>query len=86
MSRSIEFLERAEDKRNRILGHEHPDTLRTRYHIALSYRKDGRLQDAIVILEGTLKAQTRILGEEHPRTKDTAAALEGAFKEALKGT
>src|SRR5271154_495134 len=84
ISRSIEILEIAADRRNRILGREHPDTLLTRSHLALSYQEDGRLGQAVAILEDTLEAQTRILGE-HPRTRDTAAALEAA-KEEQRGT
>jgi hypothetical protein len=56
------------------------------FQLAISYRKDGRFDDSIKLLEHTFETEKRILGEEHPRTKDTAIGLEETYRERWEGT
>ena len=55
-------------KRRRILGEEHPDTLRSMNNLALTYSDQGRTGEAAALQEEVLQKQRRILGEEHPDT------------------
>jgi hypothetical protein len=86
ISTSIEFLEMAVDKANRILGHEHPNTLWMTFHLAVSYQHDGRLGDAIKLHENKFETRKRILGDEHPDTKRTAARIEEPYQSQREGT
>jgi hypothetical protein len=50
----------------RVLGGEHPKTLRTMDNLALAYHQAGRLADALALGEATAGAAERCLGAEHP--------------------
>ena len=56
------------DARNRILGVEHPETLRAMGNIAATYVKLGKYTEAEKLQMQVLDARNRILGEEHPHT------------------
>jgi tetratricopeptide (TPR) repeat protein len=58
----------------RVLGKEHPDTLRTSVDLAASYRESGQSSQAEVTFIGALSAQRKLLGDGHP---DTLAAMAG---------
>jgi hypothetical protein len=60
----------------RLLGAEHPDTLRARANLASSYGSAGRTGEAITLEEEVLVDRVRLLGAEHPDTLATRAALE----------
>ncbi|MFG2910944.1 tetratricopeptide repeat protein [Kitasatospora sp. NPDC048286] len=52
----------------RLLGEGHPDTLTSRGSLALSYRRVGRMGEAIALLERVLADAERLRGEGHPDT------------------
>jgi tetratricopeptide (TPR) repeat protein len=54
--------------REHALGADHPDTLRSSASLALDYVKTGRLPEAIVLNEATLKSSEATLGAFHPDT------------------
>ena len=62
---AIEILKEAAEEAERVLGTDHPDTLRSRNNLATAYRAAGRLNDAIPLHEETLTALARILGPNH---------------------
>ena len=62
---AIEILKDATEESGRLLGADHPDTLRSRNNLAIAYRAAGRLNDAIPLHEETLTALTQILGRNH---------------------
>jgi hypothetical protein len=64
----------------RVLGADHPNTLRSRNNLAMSYQAAGRTAEAIPLLERTLADCERVLGADHP---DTRAARENL--DALTG-
>jgi tetratricopeptide (TPR) repeat protein len=64
----------------RTLGPDHPDTLRSRSHLARAYREAGRVADAIPLLERTLAARERLLGAEHPSTLASRNNLATAYR------
>jgi hypothetical protein len=63
--------------RERVLGADHPDTLATRYKLALTYQDAERVDNAIAIYEPLLADSERILGPQHActlATRDNLAA------------
>ena len=79
---AIEILKDATEEAERVLGADHPDTLRSRNNLALAYRAAGRLNDAIPLHEETLEARTRILGPNHPGTLGSRNNLANAYQAA----
>ena len=79
---AIEILKDAAEESGRILGADHPDTLRARNNLAIAYQDAGRLNDAIPLHEETLKARTRILGPDHPHTLASRNNLADAYHAA----
>jgi hypothetical protein len=61
----------------RVLGPEHPLTLKTTCSLASSVFEadNGRSAEAKVMLLDALKVQERVYGRENPDTLDTARAL-----------
>jgi tetratricopeptide (TPR) repeat protein len=66
----------------RLLGHEHPDTLATRNNLATAYQDAGRTTEAITLLEQVLADRERLLGHEHPDTLATRNNLATTYREA----
>jgi tetratricopeptide (TPR) repeat protein len=56
----------------RVLGEEHPDTIRAMANLAATYRDQGRSKEAEEPQVKVLEASRRVLGEEHP---DTISAM-----------
>ena len=79
---AIEILKDATEESGRLLGADHPDTLRSRNNLANAYRAAGRLNDATPLLEETLEAQTRVLGPNHPATLRSRNSLAIAYRTA----
>jgi hypothetical protein len=50
----------------RLLGSEHPDTLRARADLAVSYGLTGRINDAIALEEQVVTDRERPPAIEHP--------------------
>ncbi|MBV8808221.1 MAG: serine/threonine protein kinase, partial [Acidobacteriaceae bacterium] len=65
-------LEQALNLRQRILGREHPDTLRTMLRLAWLYQLQGHYSQAELLETKVLEIRRRVLGEEHP---DTAVSM-----------
>jgi tetratricopeptide (TPR) repeat protein len=59
----------------RILGSDHPDTMKTCSSLAAAYRDAGRADDAIALDEETLADRERMLGSDHPDTMATRNSL-----------
>ena len=60
--------EKVLEARSRLLGKEHPDTLRAMANLAGTYRNQGRWDEAAGLEEKVLEATIRLLGKEHPDT------------------
>ena len=54
------------DATNRILGVEHPDTIRAMGNLAITYQRLGKYTEAEKLVIPILDASNRILGVEHP--------------------
>jgi tetratricopeptide (TPR) repeat protein len=76
------------EARLRVLGEEHPDTLRAMGDLASTYWKQGRSKEAEELEVKVMEARSRVLGEEHPGTLTSMSNLattymkQGRWKEA----
>ena len=61
-------FEAALDLRRRVLGREHPDTLRCMNSLANVYWREGKYSQAEALDDQTLQIERRVLGPEHPDT------------------
>ena len=66
----------------RLLGADHPRTLRSSNYLASAYRGAGRLAEAIPLYERTLAGRERLLGPDHPSTLRSSNYLASAYREA----
>ena len=65
--------------RTRILGPEHPDTLRSMSTLAGLFWSQGRYAEAESLQVETLDIQRRTLGPEHPATRSSAHNLANTY-------
>jgi non-specific serine/threonine protein kinase/serine/threonine-protein kinase len=78
------------DTRRRLLGPDHPDTLKSQFLTAVAADRQGRYPESEKLLRETLEAQRKVLGGEHPDTLKTASRLgmvhylQGRYEEANK--
>jgi Tetratricopeptide repeat len=63
------------DRRRRLLGQNHPDTLASASELAIDLRNLGQVRAARDLDQDTLDRRRRVLGEDHPDTLATANKL-----------
>ncbi|WP_190019447.1 tetratricopeptide repeat protein, partial [Streptomyces lucensis] len=73
-------------QQRRVLGEEHPETLRTTSNMALRLAQVGRVEEARELTEVTLGRHRRVLGEEHPDTLRTARLLDSLMSPTAADT
>ena len=61
--------------RKRVLGDEHPDTLRSMINLARSYSNLGLDQEAMTLEKQAVEGQQRIWGKAHRSTLSSARKL-----------
>lgn len=76
---SFEIEKQLLEIRKRVLGEEHPDTLKSMNGLAISYFRIGERQKAQEMFEQTLELRKRVLGEEHPDTLKSMGGLAVAY-------
>jgi non-specific serine/threonine protein kinase/serine/threonine-protein kinase len=74
-----ELNARALEIKRRVLGPEHPDTLKSMGNLANVYTYEGKDAQAEELFNQTLEIQKRVLGPEHPDTLRTMANLAGVY-------
>ncbi|MGW4115296.1 FxSxx-COOH system tetratricopeptide repeat protein [Actinosynnema sp. NPDC004786] len=79
-SRAEHELTAALEPQHKILGDDHPDTLRTRVTLASVLTTEGKFDAAEAEFHTTLAIQTTLLGETHPDTLDTRSRLAVALR------
>ena len=72
------YLE-VEAGRRKVLGEEHPDTLKVQSDIASLYSLQKRLDEAEKLARKTLDQQTRVIGAEHPDTRISRVTLQNIY-------
>jgi eukaryotic-like serine/threonine-protein kinase len=73
--RAISLFTKARATFTAELGPDHPDTLTSMYHLAISYRDAGQNDRALKLFEETLALQKAKLGPDHPDTLRSMAGL-----------
>lgn len=63
----------------RLLGQEHPETLRSMDSVAAAYFKLGRNREAAKVGEACLTIRKRVFGEEHPETLSSMHGLAAIY-------
>ncbi len=71
-SRSDDLLRRAVETRRRVLGPDHPDTLKSMAELAATLHEEGRQADAEKLERETFALRRKVLG---PRDKATLASM-----------
>jgi hypothetical protein len=71
--------------RQRVLGPDHPETLRSRGSLANSYRAAGLPQEALGRHRGLLPDRERVLGPDHASTQATRKNLASTEAELAGG-
>jgi hypothetical protein len=61
--------------RERMLGTDHPDTLKSRNNLATAHQDAGRTTEAIPLFERTLADRERVQGTDHPHTNIVRRSL-----------
>jgi tetratricopeptide (TPR) repeat protein len=85
--KEAEMLEnKVVDTRNRILGVEHPDTIRAMANLAAIYQHLGKYTEAEELQIQVLDARNRILGVEHRDTINAMANLASTYQHLGKYT
>ena len=67
--------------RRRVLGAEHPDTLKSMNNLALTYQNQGRLKEAENLQVDVMDVRRRVLGTEHPDTLTSMNNLAGTYQD-----
>lgn len=64
------------EKMKRVLGEEHPNTLDSTIHLALTYWNQGLNSEAIIMMDKCAQLHKEILGPHHPETTMLLEVLE----------
>ena len=87
-SESEELFVQVVETRKRVLGEEHPDTLKSIGNLASTFWSQGRWKEAEELDAQVLETRKRVLGDEHPSVLKSMANLasiildQGRWKEA----
>jgi tetratricopeptide (TPR) repeat protein len=76
---AIDYGEPLVSDSERILGQTHSETLSARNNLAYAYQAAGRLENAILLYQGTLAVCERVLGESNPRTLAARSNVASAY-------
>ncbi|KAJ6523849.1 P-loop containing nucleoside triphosphate hydrolase protein [Mycena capillaripes] len=70
------------EKRRKLLGEDHIDTLDAMYNLAVTFSKSGQLQKAEELKVIVLEKWRMILGDDHPNTLDAMYSLAITFSKS----
>ena len=68
----------------KVLGPEHPDTLRTRDSLALALDDQGKYVEAETEYRAVIQLREKVLGVQHPDTLQTCFNLAGCLRAEAK--
>lgn len=63
------------ETRRRLLGEEHPSTLSSMANLASTWNKQGKIDEAITLLERCYKLQVHVRGPSHHHTVTSGSTL-----------
>ena len=70
----------APEMRMKVLGAEHPGTIKSKHTLAWAYRGQGRYQEADELYAQVLDSRKKLLGEQHPDTLVSRHCLACTFQ------
>ncbi len=82
LKEAIGQAKRVLDDRERVLGHDHPDTLGAVGSLAATYHSARRLKDALPLFERAFRDRERVQGPDHPDTLGAQGNLASAYHSA----
>ena len=68
------------DMTKKLLGAEHPSTLRSMANLASTYQKQGRWNEAEQLFVQVIDITKKVLGAEHPDTLTSMANLASTYR------
>ena len=68
------------DARLRVLGAEHPDTLRSMCQLEVILRYQRKFAEAEPLIRQAVETSRRVLGDEHQVTRETMTSLAGQLQ------
>ena len=80
-ARAEPLLRQSMEIRKRVLGPEHPETLKSMHSVANAMWYEGRHAEAEKLDRETLEIERRVLGPEHPETLTVMMNLAGVLAE-----
>ena len=63
------------EMRKKLIGAEHPDTLRSMTNLAVTYREQGRWNEAEQLQVQVVEMRKKLIGAEHPDTLSSMANI-----------
>jgi len=63
------------ETRKRVLGIEHPDTLTSMNNLALTWKDQGRDEEAFDMMKSVVQLRRKVLGADHPYSIGSAEVL-----------
>ncbi|MEV8354832.1 tetratricopeptide repeat protein, partial [Streptomyces niveus] len=78
LERAVPLFEQTLTDRQRVLGDDHPYTVKSRNNLAKAYESAGDLERAVPLFEQTLTDSARVLGKDHPTTRAVRDNLQQA--------
>ena len=76
---AMQLFQQMLEAHKRLLGDEHPNTLKVMRRLAKSFTKLGRYQEAMHLHKQTLELRKRILGDEHSDTLESMYNLASSY-------
>ncbi len=73
--RATELLQQSLQTHQDIHGEDHPETLRTKYHLAILYNKMGQASRALPLIQECVTARRRKLGPNHTDSRQAMIYL-----------
>jgi Tetratricopeptide repeat len=71
------------ETKKRVLGAEHPDTLTSMNNLACTWKSQGRVHEALALMEECVQFRRQTLGPHHPDTTTSLVALNEWQRESL---
>ena len=71
--------------RNRVLGEEQPSTLRSMNNLAFPRKSQGRLSDALELMQNCLHLRQQVLGSDNPDIVSTRSILNNWLNKKANG-
>ncbi|KAL4993330.1 hypothetical protein BDV10DRAFT_179367 [Aspergillus recurvatus] len=64
------------ETRKTVLGVEHPDTLTSMVNLAYTWKSQGRVLEALALLEESCRLRHKVSGPDRPSTRDAIDTLD----------